>query len=156
MRTFMIALALVAVAAMVFAGASAANCGKCGKHGKGHSGCAVQSDCPGYDKATMTTFKAKVVAIENEKCEGCNMTHADLVVDMDGEKVSVRLGPSWYIDKQDELLEKGDVVEIFASKVKHGDDDVLVAGKITKGDDVLMLRDENGRPAWQGWRRGKA
>ena len=154
MKTLRITLVLVAVAAVAFASVAAANCGACGA-GKGHSACKAKADCPGYDTKAMTSFEAKVVSIDKEKCEGCKMTYVELVVKTDDEKVTVRLGPAWYFDNQDDVLKKDDVVKIYASKVKHGDDDMLVAGKIVKGDDVLMLRDEEGLPVWMGWRRGK-
>jgi hypothetical protein len=152
MRNFRFALTLAAVAVVAFAGAAMTDCGHCGKD---HATCLGKGDCMGYDKAAMTTFKATVVSIDKETCKGCGMTHVDLVVKMKDDKVKVRLGPAWYMDKQEELLEKDDVIEIFASKVKEGDHDFFVAGKIVKGDDVLMLRDEDGLPMWRGWRRGK-
>lgn len=152
MRAFGFVLALVAVVA--FAGVSVADCGQHGS-GKGHGACLGKGDCAMYDQAATTTFKATVVGIEKETCKGCNMTHVDLVVKMKDDNVKVRLGPAWYIDKQDELLKKDDVVEILASKTEEGDQDLFVAGKIVKGDDVLILRDRDGLPMWRGWRRGK-
>jgi len=162
MKTFKFALALAALAAFVFAGAAGADCGKCGHgkeigqgHGKGHGACmAKASDCPGYDKSAMTTFKGTVVSINKEDCEGCGMTHVDLVIKIEDGERTVRLGPAWYLDKQDELLKADDAVEIVASKVKHGDEDMFVAGTVKKGEDVLILRNEDGIPMWRGWRRG--
>ena len=158
MRALKLIAFVVALAAVVFFGTAAADCGSCG-HGKHHGkgeGCAAKgSDCPGYDKSAMTTFKAQVVSLDKEECKGCKMMHVDLVVQTKDEKLTVRLGPAWYIDKQG-LLEKNDVVEIYASKTKKGDTDFLVAGKIIKGEDVLVLRDKDGLPMWRGWRRGKA
>ncbi len=155
MNTLKFALVLVAVATVAFAGVATADCGYCGA-GKHHGGkCQATSDCPGYDKATVTTFKATVVSMDKETCKGCGMTHVDLVVKTKDDQIKVRLGPAWYIDKQEELLKTDDVIEIIASKVKEGDSELFVAGKIIKGDDVLMLRDENGLPMWRGWRRGK-
>ncbi|MDH3215184.1 MAG: hypothetical protein OEN01_02700 [Candidatus Krumholzibacteria bacterium] len=160
MRTFRFVLAALAVASLAFAGVVMADCGHCGagKHhaGKEHGKCLGKGDCPGYDQASTTTFKATVVGMDKETCKGCGTTHVDLVVKTKDDEVKVRLGPAWYIDRQDELLKKDDVIEIFASKVKEGDKDVFVAGKIVKGDDVLMLRDKDGLPMWRGWRRGKA
>jgi hypothetical protein len=152
MKTLRITLVLVAVAAVAFAGVAAANCGSCGAD-KAHAGCSAKGDCPGWDTKAMTSFEAKVVSIDKAECEGCKTMHVDLVVVMKDEKVTVRLGPAWYLDKQDDVLKKDDVVTVYASKVKHGDDDLFVAGKIVKGDDVLMLRDKEGQPVWQGWRR---
>jgi len=156
MSTLKIAVVLVAVVAVAFVGIATADCGKCGAD-KGHHGgkCMAKGDCPGYDTAAMKTFKATVVSMDKEKCEGCGMTHVDLVVKAKDDEIKVRLGPAWYIDKQDEILKADDVIEITASKVKHGDDDMLVAGKIIKGDDVLILRDKKGLPMWRGWRRGE-
>ena len=30
---------------------------------------------------------------------------------------------------------------------------VQIAGEVKKGDEILELRDDNGFPAWSGWRR---
>lgn len=152
MRAFGFVLAIVA--AMAFAGVAMADCGN-DESGKGHGACLGKGDCMMYDKAAATTFKATVVGIEKETCKGCNMTHVDLVVKTEDDNVKVRLGPAWYMDNQDELLKKDDVIEILASKAVEGDQDLFVAGKIVKGDDVLILRDKDGLPMWRGWRRGK-
>jgi hypothetical protein len=155
MKTYKFALAFVAVALMLFAGSALANCGSC-SHGKAHKACTSTGDCPGYDQAAVKTFKATVVSIDKETCKGCNMTHIDLVVKAKDETLTVRLGPAWYIEKQDDVLKKDDVIEIFGSHVKKDDHDMFVAGKITKGDNVLVLRDKKGLPVWRGWRHGGA
>jgi len=142
----------VVALAIAFAGVAVADCGHCSA-AKGHAVC--KGECTAYDKSAVTTFEGKVVSMDKETCKGCGMTHVDLVVKTKDAKMKVRLGPAWYIDKQEDLLKKDDVVEIIASKVKHGDDSIFIAGKIMKGDDVLMLRDKDGVPMWRGWRHGK-
>ena len=72
------------------------------------------------------------------------------------KEMTVRLGPAWFIDNQEDLLKKDDVIKILASWVKMEDHEMFVAGKITKGDDVLVLRDTEGIPVWRGWRHGGA
>jgi hypothetical protein len=155
MKSLRITLVIVAIAAVAFAGVASAHCGACGAGEKAHAGCMSKGDCPGWDGQATKSFEAKVVSFDKHDCEGCKTTYTELVVKMDDKEMTVRLGPSWYIDKQDELLKKDDVVTIYASKVKHGDENMLVAGKIVKGDDVLVLRDKEGVPVWRGWRRGE-
>lgn len=154
MRTRILAVGLAAVAAFVMAGTAVADCGHA-HAGKGHGACMGKGDCPVYDSAATMTLEGTVVAIEKEQCKGCNMTHVDLVVKMKDDEVTVRLGPAWYLDNQGEMLKKDDVVKVVASKIKYEDTDMYVAGKVSKGDDTLMLRDKDGLPMWQGWRRGK-
>jgi hypothetical protein len=154
MKTIKAALGFAAVLSLITAGMAVADCGRA-HAGKGHGACAAKGDCTGFDKAATTTLQGTVVSIDKEKCEGCGMMHVDVVLKTKDDEVTVRLGPSWYLDNQDETLKKDDQVEIFASKVKFAGEDMFVAGKITKGDDVLLLRDKDGFPMWQGWRRGR-
>lgn len=154
MKMLKATLAGVAVVTLALVGVATADCGHC-HFGKGHGACVGKGDCPGYNTKAATTFQAKVVSINREKCEGCGMTYVDLVVKTEADEATVRLGPAWYIDNQEDLLKTDDVVDIYASRAAE-DGDFFVAGKITKGDDVLILRDKDGRPMWQGWRRGNA
>jgi hypothetical protein len=65
----------------------------------------------------------------------------------------VHLGPGWYIDNQDITIEQNDKVEVTGSRITFDGKPAIIAAKIIKGDEVLILRDENGIPAWSGWRR---
>jgi hypothetical protein len=47
----------------------------------------------------------------------------------------------------------GDQIEVTGSKVLILEKSVLIAAKVRKGDQILMLRDLNGIPMWSGWRR---
>jgi hypothetical protein len=67
--------------------------------------------------------------------------------------ITVHLGPAWYLDNQDIHLELGDQIEVTGSKVLILEKSVLIAAKVRKGDQILMLRDLNGIPMWSGWRR---
>ena len=69
------------------------------------------------------------------------------------ESLSVHVGPEWYIEKQDVKLEPRDKVTVKGSRVMIYDQPALIAAEITKGDQVLQLRDANGIPLWSGWRR---
>ena len=67
--------------------------------------------------------------------------------------LSVHLGPEWYIVRLDGKLAKGDLVEVKGSRVTFAGNPAIIAAEVKKGDAVLKLRDENGFPAWAGWRK---
>jgi hypothetical protein len=75
-----------------------------------------------------------------------------LTVDTGDELVTVYgLGPQWYwdllgVDKPD----VGETVEIEAVKVTFSDNtEKIIAISVAMGDDMVELRDENGRPLWR-------
>jgi hypothetical protein len=76
-----------------------------------------------------------------------------LLVDAGKERLSIHLGPEWYIERQDVPLEPGDAIEVKGSRITFEGKPALVAAEIRKGADVLRLRDDAGFPAWSGWRR---
>jgi hypothetical protein len=76
-----------------------------------------------------------------------------LVLKTDKETIPVHLGPSWYIERLDAKIEKGDKVEVKGSRVTFAGKPAIIASEVKKGDNILKLRDENGIPAWAGWRR---
>ena len=67
--------------------------------------------------------------------------------------LSVHLGPEWYVERLDEMLAKGDLVEVKGSRVTFAGNPANIAAEVRKGNAVLKLRDESGIPVWAGWRR---
>ena len=51
------------------------------------------------------------------------------------------------------LREAGDLVVVKGSRVTFAGNPAIIAAEVKKGDAVLKLRDENGFPAWAGWRK---
>lgn len=71
----------------------------------------------------------------------------------DTETIPVHLGPSWFLDRQDVQLRAGDSVEVIGSRVTFDNKPAIIASEVKRGNEVLVLRDENGIPNWAGWRR---
>ncbi len=67
--------------------------------------------------------------------------------------LSVHLGPEFYIERLDTRLEQGDTIVVKGSLVVIDGQKVIIASEVTKGSDVLVLRDATGFPTWAGWRR---
>jgi len=66
----------------------------------------------------------------------------------DGDSFPVHLGPAYFLDARHFHLETGDHVHLRAAKVHDHDNVVLMAAEVTRGEDVLELRDGDGYPLW--------
>lgn len=106
-----------------------------------------------YNPATVETIKGEVVAVDRiTPMRG--MSHGiHLQVKTEKETIAVHLGPAWYVERLDTKIEKGDTVEVRGSRVTVAGQPAIIAAEVRKGGQVLKLRDENGFPAWAGWRR---
>jgi hypothetical protein len=106
-----------------------------------------------YDPSTETTVKGTVdEVLQQTGRHGFSGTH--LVLKTDSENVTVHVGPSSYISAQGFSFAKGDALAVTGSKVKMGDQDVLLAREIKKNGKVLTLRDAQGFPKWSRGRQG--
>ncbi|MCA9625638.1 MAG: hypothetical protein KC731_41735, partial [Myxococcales bacterium] len=59
-------------------------------------------------------------------------------------------GAASFLEEQDKAIATGDRVRVRGARV---DDDLLVAVVVQRGADQLVLRSEDGVPAWRGTRR---
>lgn len=105
---------------------------------------------PRYDKATELTLHGTVAKVEEampKNCPNC-ATGVHLWLDSDGKSYEVHLGPSSFVKAKEWTFEKGDMLELTGSKVSVDDESFILAREVKKGDKTLVLRDENGIPAW--------
>ncbi len=79
----------------------------------------------------------------------------NLIVKTDKETLTVYLGPSWFIERQDMKIGKNDIIEVKGCKKIYDGEFVIVAQEIKKNNQVLKLRDEDGNPVWEGARTVK-
>jgi len=108
-----------------------------------------------FNPQTVEEFKGIVVGIENITPEKGMSKGMHLKVKNDkNETMSVHLGPSWYLDNQDMHFAKGDAIIVNGSRVTYQNAPAIVAMTVVKGDDVLVLRDNQGTPNWNGSRKG--
>jgi hypothetical protein len=105
-----------------------------------------------YDPRTVETITGEVVSVERIRPLKGMSYGVHIVLKTDGGIVSVHLGPAWYIENQDVRILPKDRVEVKGSRVVLQGKPTMIASEVRKGDDVLVLRDGNGVPAWSGWR----
>ena len=106
-----------------------------------------------YDKKTVETINGEVVSIDKIEPMKGMYYGVHLMVKTAKETISVHLGPGWYIENQDVKIEPKDKIEIKGSRVVFEGKPAIIAAEVRKGDETLKLRDENGFPAWAGWRK---
>ncbi len=143
----------VAVAALAFLTTAEASAQRPGM-GKGSGGWGQGTPYARmYNPQTVETIKGEVVSVD--RITPMKGMHSGLhaMVKTDKETISVHLGPDWYLENQDMGIEVKDQIEVKGSRVTFEGQPALIAAEVKKGDQVLILRDAAGVPAWSGWRR---
>jgi hypothetical protein len=106
-----------------------------------------------YNPATVETVSGTVENIDKVTPMKGMHSGIHVLLKTDKETIPVHLGPDWYIERLDTKIEKGDTIEVKGSRVSFSGKPAVIAAEIKKGEDVLVLRDNAGIPAWAGWRR---
>ncbi len=106
-----------------------------------------------YDVRTVETIQGRVVAVERFEPSKGMSPGVHLQVQTDKGRLSVHLGPAWYLDRQEVQIAAGDRIEVLGSRIEFGGKPAIVAAEVHRGDETLTLRDANGYPVWSGWRR---
>ncbi len=104
-----------------------------------------------YNPSEMDKFKAIVVGIkEVVPMPGMTPGVALMVRESEGEVILVHICPSWYIDKRDIGIRKGDKVKIRGVWVEIDGEDVFIASKIKKGEyfELKIRLTSSGKPFW--------
>ena len=142
--TLLTALLMVACATTLFAAPTGRGSGGWGM------GSAYQRM---YNPATVETVSGEVISVNKMAPSKGMGTGVHLRLKTDKETIPIHLGPSWYIDRLDARIEKGDTIEVKGSRVTVDGKPVIIASEVKKGEATLKLRDDSGIPAWAGWRR---
>jgi hypothetical protein len=107
-----------------------------------------------FNPDTMETVSGRILRID-KMTPGSNMQQgAYLLLETKKGNRIVHLGPVWWVENQDVHLNTKEQVEVTGSRVMVNDKPVIIASEIKRGEDILRLRDERGRAAWNAWRRG--
>jgi len=104
-----------------------------------------------YNPETVRTIQGVIENMERIKRSNwyANREGIHITVKTDQEKVTVHLGPAWFINGKI-ALEEGDTVEVEGSVITYALKEIMIARRIKKGDTELILRDNTGTPAWSG------
>ncbi len=110
-----------------------------------------------YDPAKAETITGQVVEVKEFESRNGITRGTGFTLKTGDKTVIVHLGPEPYVQKQAVKIAAGDTVEVTGVRSSRRGQEFFLAGQVKKGDEVLKLRDETGRPLWagQGMRSGK-
>jgi len=103
---------------------------------------------PDYDARTVETITGKVLSVEKTTPAKKRGYWIDVMLQTQAGTIPVQLGPAWYIDKQVPRIEPNDTIMVTGSRVNLDGTLAIVAADVTKGSELLKLRDNNGVPVW--------
>ena len=101
-----------------------------------------------YDAKTVETIEGKVLSIEKTTPAKRRGYWVDLMLQTGNEVIAVQLGPAWYVDKQTPHIEANDTIMVTGSRVTMDGGPVIIAADVTRGNELLKLRQQNGTPVW--------
>jgi hypothetical protein len=109
---------------------------------------------PRYDVNTVETVRGEVIAVDTV-APGMRgrMAGVHLTLRTGGQTLPVHLGPTTYLAQQSLRVSTGETIEVRGSRVTMGGGPALIAARVTKGQQVVTLRDSTGLPAWRGMGR---
>lgn len=109
-----------------------------------------------FDAATIQTISGQVIKVDYVSEPGFGMDMRLTVFIDKHEVLPVYLGPAFYIvgsDGQANTFRIGDQVIVSGSQVTDQGEPFMLAMTVTRGNEILQLRDKDGNPAWIGWKK---
>ena len=103
---------------------------------------------PKYDPATEITIKNAIVQDVKEVTLPNGQNRFRVIVKAGADTYEVCLCPKAFLEVLDSTFAKGDEIEVTGSKVQDGDQTIILAREIIKGQNTLVLRDKKGEPVW--------
>lgn len=102
-----------------------------------------------YNTATVETISGSITEVANVNSWGLH-----IIVKTANGITGVHLGPDWFI-KGKITLAAGDSITATGSKVKMNGETVIIAKTISKGNNTVQLRNDNGVTLWAGSGKGR-
>ena len=107
-----------------------------------------------YDLAGEQTYAGAIKTVVSYQApDGSVGVHFDLKTD-DGKIVSVHVGPAIYVGMQNFFFFAEDKVVIIGAKTTYDGNVFIEARMVQKGSNMLVLRDDTGKPKWTGFDNG--
>jgi hypothetical protein len=104
-----------------------------------------------FNPQTVETIQGEVISVEKFiplRRMGFGYL---VVVKTKDEQIRVHLGPGYYVDQEGFELAPGDSVQVRGSRILFNGEPTIIASEVTKGDQTLRIRTDEGVPVWSGY-----
>lgn len=118
-------------------------------NGQGEDQGAETPNPDGYNTENVINYKGIVQSLRVGKIDNDTTTH--LLASVKGENndsVLVSLGSADYLKSLNYSISILDSIEVQGSQVDFQGKPLILSSLITKGENVIILRDESGKPLW--------
>lgn len=100
-----------------------------------------------YDPKSEQTIKGTVVKILRVQFPD-NNCYLIAVLSTDRGNVLANLGPVWFADENNMVVNEGDQIDVSGSVIRTNGRYIIIAGQLKKAAQSLQLRNQSGNPQW--------
>lgn len=104
-----------------------------------------------FDSNTIEEFEGKILEVAHTEDKKDETRGIYLSFEVEEEIIPVHLGPAWYINHQGRRFKPGDKITVKGSRIQFDGTEAIVAVSVSRNDEILKLRNEDGTPYWYGW-----
>ena len=103
---------------------------------------------PAYNAGTEVSISGTVVEEREFFCPISDEQGTHLVLRTNQGTLLVHVGPSRFLRAQQFVIKPNDEVGVIGTRVNYQGEDAMLAREVTRGNEFLILRDQQGRPLW--------
>lgn len=108
---------------------------------------------PTFSTKSIETIRGQVVNIMRVNYPERFGYMVEIILRTDEGDIPVQLGPGSYVEGESIQILPYDELEVTGSRLYSNGQILIVATEIRKGDYRLMLRNKQGEPLWNAWKR---
>jgi hypothetical protein len=107
----------------------------------------AEAPAPKYDKSSEVKIKG---VIDDVNTAADHTVH--IMLRNEKGLVDVVVAPEKFLKVMEITFAKGDAIEVLGSPLTSSDAAaIFLAREVTRNGDVMVMRDDSGKPVWLGW-----
>jgi len=103
---------------------------------------------PAYNAAAEVSVSGTVEETREFFCAISDEPGTHLVLRTDQGRLLIHVAPARFLRSQQFVFNPNDQVSVVGTRVHYQDQDAMLAREITRGNDILIVRDHQGHPLW--------